>query len=55
MFLDICQVKAIDSDENSNLIYKITNYKCYDENNNIVGDDKCNNWFDIETITKVKK
>ena len=55
MFSDICQVKAIDFDENSNLIYKITGYKCYDESNNIVEVDKCNNWFDILTVTEVKK
>merc|ERR1719376_1989225 len=49
---DVCQIRAIDSDENSNLMYKITSYSCFDENENIVGGDNCNNWFDIQTITE---
>merc|ERR1719376_116311 len=47
---DVCQIRAIDSDENSNLIYKITSHSCFDENENIVGENKCNNWFDIQTV-----
>merc|ERR1719376_1268365 len=49
---DVCQIRAVDSDENSNLMYKITSYSCFDENENIVGGDNCNNWFDIQTITE---
>ena len=50
----MCQIEAIDSDENSDLIYRITTCKCYDENNNLIEDEKCNTWFDIETKNEVR-
>ena len=53
LFPDVCQIKATDSDENSDLLYRITSCNCYDENESIVVEDVCNNWFDIQTKTEV--
>ena len=49
----ICQVTATDSDENSNLVYRIRHYTCYDENNFKVDDSKCQDWFSMTTINQV--
>ena len=49
----ICQVTATDNDENSNLVYRIRQYTCYDENNLKVDESECQDWFSMTTINQV--